>query len=78
MIEVFSESLEELQTIYQNDVAPKLHPRRRAEIEGAAGKLFGKVDDLIREATLMAAGRKVSPERLAETSRAGLKEIFRS
>src|SRR5215831_7171849 len=78
MIEVFSESLEELQTIYQNDVAPKLHPRRRAEIEGAAGKLFGKVDDLIREAAPMAAGRKVSPERLAETSRAGLKEIFRS
>jgi hypothetical protein len=77
-IEVFSESLEELQTIYQNDVAPQLHPRRRAEIEGAAGKLFGKVDDMIREAAPMAAGRKVSPERLAETSRAGLKEIFRS
>jgi hypothetical protein len=77
-IEVFSESLEELQTIYQNDVAPRLHPRRRAEIEGAAGKLFGKVDDIIREAAPMAARRKVSPERLAETSRAGLKEIFRS
>ena len=77
-IEVFSESLEELQTIYQNDVAPRLHPRRRAEIEGAAGKLFGKVDEVIREAAPMAAGRKVSPERLAETSRAGLKEIFRS
>jgi len=77
-IEVFSESLEELQTIYQNDVAPRLHPRRRAEIEGAAGKLFGKVDDVLREAAPMAAGRKVSPERLAETSRAGLKEIFRS
>jgi hypothetical protein len=77
-IEVFSESLGELQTIYQNDVAPKLHPRRRAEIEGAAGKHFGKVDDRIREAALMAAGRKLSPERLAETARAGLKEIFRS
>jgi len=77
-IEVFSESLEELQTIYQNDVAPRLHPRRRAEIACAAGKLFGKVDDMIREAAHMAAGRKVSPERLAETSRAGLKEIFRS
>ena len=77
-IEVFSESLEELQTIYQNDVAPRLHPRRRAEIACAAGKLFGKVDDIIREAAPMAARRKVSPERLAETSRAGLNEIFRS
>lgn len=77
-IEVFSESLGELQTIYRNDVAPKLHPRRRTEIEAAATKLFDKVDDLIREAALMAAGRKLSPERLAETSRAGLNEIFRS
>ena len=77
-IEVFSESLEELRNIFQTDVAPKLHPRRRAELEGAADKLFGKVDDTIREASRMAAGRKLSPERLAESSRAGLGEIFRS
>jgi len=75
-IEVFSESLEELRNIFQTDVAPKLHPRRRAELEGAADKLFGKVDDTIREASRMAAGRKLSPERLAESSRAGLGEIF--
>src|SRR5437667_8785961 len=77
-IEVFSESLEELRNIFQTDVAPKLHPRRRAELAGAADKLFGKVDDTIREASRMAAGRKLSPERLAESSRAGLGEIFRS
>ena len=77
-IEVFSESLEELRNIFQTDVAPKLHPRRRAGLEGAADKLFGKVDDTIREASRMAAGRKLSPERLAESSRAGLGEIFRS
>jgi hypothetical protein len=77
-IEVFSESLEELRNIFQTDVAPKLHPRRRAELEGAADKLFGKVDDTIREASRMAAGRKLRPERLAESSRAGLGEIFRS
>src|SRR5439155_1560664 len=77
-IEVFSESLEELRNIFQTDVAPKLHPRRRAELEGTADELFGKVDDTIREASRMAAGRKLSPERLAESSRAGLGEIFRS
>jgi hypothetical protein len=38
--------------------------------------LFGKVNDTIREAALMAAGRKLSAEALAETCRAGLKEIF--
>jgi hypothetical protein len=59
-IEVFSESLEELRNIFQTDVAPKLHPRRRAELEGAADKMFGKVDDTIREASRMAAGRKLS------------------
>jgi hypothetical protein len=75
-VELFSETLDELQKLIRGTVAPKLHPRRLAEIEGAAEKLFGKVDDTIREAALMAAGRKLSPERLAETARAGLKEIF--
>jgi hypothetical protein len=39
-IEVFSESLEELQKIFGQEVAPKLHPRRRADLEGAADRLF--------------------------------------
>jgi hypothetical protein len=75
-IEVFSETLDELQKLFRNDVAPKLHPRRVAELEGAAGTLFDKVTDTIREAALMADARKLNPERLAETSRAGLNEIF--
>jgi Nucleotidyltransferase len=75
-IEVFSESLGELQKLFREGVAPKLHPRRVAQLEGAADALFGKVDDTIREAALMAAGRKLTPERLAETAQAGLKELF--
>lgn len=77
-IEVFSESLEELRKIFQTDVAPKLHSRRRAQLAGAADRLFGKVNDTIREASRMAVGRKLSSERLAESSRAGLQEIFPS
>jgi hypothetical protein len=46
-------------------------------IDRSADGLFGNVEDNIREAVLMATGRKLSPERLAETARAGLKEIFR-
>jgi hypothetical protein len=34
------------------------------------------VNDTIREAVLMAAGRKLGAEALAETARAGLQEIF--
>jgi hypothetical protein len=75
-IEVFSENLDELQELFRSDVAPKLHPRRVVELEGAAYRLFGKVKDTIREAALMAVGRKLSPERLAETAQAGLKELF--
>jgi hypothetical protein len=75
-VELFSEVLNELQKLFRGRVAQKLHPRRLAEIEGAADKLFGKVDDTVREAALMAAGRKLSPERIAETARAGLTEIF--
>jgi hypothetical protein len=75
-IDVFSEKLDELQKLFRYDVAPKLHARRVAELEGAPERLFGKVEDTIREAALMAAGRKLTPERLAETAQAGLKEIF--
>jgi hypothetical protein len=73
---VFSETLDELQKLFRNDVAPKLHPRRIAELERAAGTLFDRVTDTIREAALIAGARKLNAERIAETSRAGLNEIF--
>jgi hypothetical protein len=75
-IEVFSEILGDLQKLFRGAVAPKLHSRRVAELEGAADRLFGKIDDTIREGARMAAGRKLTAERLAETGQAGLKEVF--
>jgi hypothetical protein len=75
-VDVFSENLQEPGQIFLKDIAPHLHPRSVAELEKASGKLFGKVDDAIREASLMATGRTLSPQRLAETAQAGLKEIF--
>jgi hypothetical protein len=75
-IDVFSETLDELQKLFRGAVAPKLHPRRVAELEGAADRLFGKVEDTIREAARMAKGRKLTAERLAETAQAGLKEVL--
>jgi hypothetical protein len=77
-IEVFSRHLGELYEIYTRDVAPRLHAHRRADLSKAADLLFGRVNDTIREAALMAAGRTLSAERLAESGRAGLKEIFSS
>jgi hypothetical protein len=62
--------------LFTKDIQPTLHARRNMELTGAADSLFGKVDDTIREAALMAAGRRLSAEALAETSRAGLREIL--
>jgi nucleotidyltransferase-like protein len=75
-IELFSEHLDELQGLFRKDIAAKLHARRVAELEGAPERLFGKVEDTVREAALIAAGRKLSPERLAATAQAGLKAIL--
>jgi hypothetical protein len=75
-VEVFSENMDELRQVFRNHVLPHLHPRRLAELEQASDRLFGKVDDAIREASLMATGRRLSPDRLTETARAGLAEIF--
>lgn len=75
-IEVFSENLDELQKLFRGVVAPKLHPRRIVELEGAADRLFGKVEDTVREAARMPVGRRLSPEKLAETAQAGLREVF--
>jgi hypothetical protein len=75
-VEAFSESLDVLNHVFLNDIVPHLHLRRVAELEQAADKLFSKVDDTIREASFMASGRRLGAERLAETARAGLREIF--
>lgn len=76
-IELFSEHLGELREIYAAEIQPRLHANRRAELSKAPDGLFGKVNDTIREGALMAAGRKLEAGALAETCRAGLKEVFR-
>jgi hypothetical protein len=73
---LFSEHLDEFQGLFRKEIAPKLHAQRLAELEGAPERLFAKVEDTMREAALMAAGLKLSPERLAETEQAGLKAIL--
>ena len=75
-IELFSERLDELQKIYRTILHSKLHRNRSAELRDAADRLFDKLTDTVREAALMATGRHLDPEALAETSRAGLQEIF--
>lgn len=75
-IDVFSEHLPELRGIYTEEIRPRLHARRVMELTAAGDQLFAKVNDTIRDAALMATGRKLSAEALGETGRAGLNEIF--
>ena len=42
----------------------------------AGSTILGKVNDTVREAVRMAIGRKLDPEAMLETCRAGINEIF--
>jgi len=75
-IETFAGNLDELRELFAKEIGPKLHEKRAREVTSAADALFGDVNDTIREAAQMALGRKLSPETLTETCRAGLKAIF--
>jgi len=75
-IEIFAGNLAELRGLFAKDLRPKLLGKRARAVSSAADALFGGVDDTIREAAQMAVGRKLSPETLTETCRAGLKAIF--
>lgn len=75
-IEVFARSLPEVRREWEVHVRPQLHPRSIRVVERAADALFGTVGDTVRSAALAAAGRSLSPTRVAEVCRLGLKEIF--
>jgi hypothetical protein len=75
-IETFAGHLPELAGSFHNQIVPHLQRKQVAEVHNAAGTLFGEVSDTIRAAALMATGRKLAPEALAERARAGLNAIF--
>lgn len=75
-IEIFAENLAELRDIFENQIRLQLHAKKLGEVMRAGEALFGEVSDVVREAVLMAAGRKLDAEALVETCRAALKTIF--
>jgi hypothetical protein len=75
-IETFAGNLAELRELFAREIRPKLHEKRAREMSNAADALFGAVDDSIREAVQTVVGRRLSPEALTETCRAGLKAMF--
>jgi hypothetical protein len=75
-IETFAASLTELEAVFTNEIRPILHPKQLTEVRSATDAFFGAVNDTVREAVLMATGRKLTAEQLIETCRAGLEAIF--
>jgi hypothetical protein len=75
-IEVFSANLEELRNLYIGEIRPTIHAKRAKELREAGSTIFVKVNDTVREAVRMAIGRKLDPEAMLETCRAGMDEIF--
>jgi hypothetical protein len=75
-IEIFAGHLAELRELFAKELRPKLQAKEAREVSNAADALFGHVDDTVRDAVQMVVGRKLSPEALTETCRAGLKAIL--
>jgi hypothetical protein len=75
-LEVFAPNLSRIREQWLRDVKPHLHPRASRIVERAEETHFSRVDDVIRNAARAAAGRSLSPERIAHACRTGWGEIF--
>ena len=77
-LETFGAGLVTLQADWREKIAPQLHTKARRQVEEAGETLFGQVTDEVREASRMAQGRILSPERIREVCAFGIGQIFRS
>lgn len=75
-IETFGANLPAIQEQWQTNVRPALHANATRQVERAQEKYFREVDDTIREAALIAAGRNLTPEMVRELCAYGWQQIF--
>jgi hypothetical protein len=75
-VELFGASLDEVETIWLTLIKPSLSPKKRAGLRASLDDVFSDVNDTIREAAVMAAGRELTADALRETSAAGLARIL--
>jgi len=75
-IELFGRSLPSLHEEWRNTFQQQLHPKAVRTIERAGSVIFSHVDDISREAALMATGRRLPADEILEVCRAGWKQIF--
>lgn len=75
-LELFGGSMPEVRRVWTDRVRPQLAPRALAKVRQARARLFADVTDTVREATLMATGRALSPEAVLEVCRAAFTQVF--
>lgn len=75
-IETFGANLPAIREQWEKSIRPALHASGARQVERAAEKHFGEVDDSIRETARMATGRNLTPEMIREVCEFGWQQIF--
>lgn len=75
-IEVFGASLDVLNQEWTERLRPTLFKNAVSKIENSAEALFATVTEDVRAAAQVATGRALSPDRIRQVCRAGLKFVF--
>jgi hypothetical protein len=75
-IETFGANLPAIREQWQTNVRPILRAKAARQIESAPEECFREIDDTIREAARIAAGRNLTPEMVRELCGYGWEQIF--
>lgn len=75
-LELFGGALEEMRTLWCDDVRPSMPDRTARRVEARARAVFGTITDEIREAARIPEARRLSPENLRAAGEYGLEQVL--
>ncbi len=75
-LELFGGALDDLRSLWGEQVRPSMAGRTAARAETLAGRLFASVTDTIREAARIPESRRLTPENLRAAVQYGLQEVL--
>lgn len=75
-LELFGGSLDQLRTVWKDEVLPKIPTRTARTAMTTATQLFENVTDVIRDAARIPQDRRLQPENIRVASEYGLGEVF--
>jgi len=75
-LELFGSSIPELRAVWFDQVRPQLVSRTEAKARQSVKRLFSQLNDPVRQAALMTAQRKRTPEAVLEVCATGLRTLL--